>query len=67
MPNLILLVAVGVGAYFGYRWLKRQVREAAVDAVKQAAKDKAVPPSESAREAGDLVWDEEAGVYRQKD
>ena len=67
MPQLVLLVAVGAGAYFGYRWLKRQVRDAAIDAAKEAAAKKPVSPSERAREAGELVWDEKAGVYRTKD
>ena len=63
MPQLVLLVAVGVGAYCGYRWLKRQVSDASIAASKEAP----VPPSERAREAGELVWDEKAGVYRAKD
>ena len=66
MPQLILLVAIGAGAYFGYRWLKRQISDAAVAAAKEAAK-KPVSPSERAREAGELIWDEKAGVYRTKD
>ena len=66
MPQLVVLVAVGAGAYFGYRWLKRQVREAAIAAAKEATQ-KPAAPSERAREAGNLVWDEEAGVYRAKD
>lgn len=66
MPQLVVLVAVGAGAFFGYRWLKKQVREAAVAAAREAT---AKPParSDEAREAGNLVWDEEAGVYRTKD
>ncbi len=67
MPQLVLLIAVGAGAYFGYRWLKKQVREAAIAAAKEAAAGKPVAPSERAREAGNLVWDEEAGVYRTKE
>lgn len=67
MPQLVLLVAVGAGAYFGYRWLKRQVREAAIAAAKEAADNKPVSPSDKARNAGELVWDEKAGVYRAKD
>lgn len=35
MPNLIILAAVGAGAYFGYRWLKKQVRETALAAAKR--------------------------------
>jgi len=67
VPQLILLVAVGAGAYFGYRWLKKQMRETAIAAAKEANANKPVGPSDQAREAGNLVWDEEAGVYRTKD
>ena len=67
MPQLILLVAVGAGAYFGYRWLKKQIRDAAIAAAKEATSGKPVVPSERAREAGNLVWDEKAGVYRTKE
>ncbi|MFY0612298.1 MAG: hypothetical protein JXQ99_12270 [Hyphomicrobiaceae bacterium] len=67
MPQLVVLVAVGAGAYFGYRWLKKQMRETAIAAAKEAAANKPVGPSERAREAGNLIWDEEAGVYRSKD
>lgn len=67
MPQLILLVAIGAGAYFGYRWLKRQMRETAIAAAREAADKKPVGPSDRAREAGNLVWDEKAGVYRTKD
>lgn len=67
MPQLVVLVAVGAGAYFGYRWLKKQVRDAAITAAKEATAAKPVGPSERAREAGNLIWDEKAGVYRTKD
>ena len=67
MPQLVLLVAVGAGAFFGYRWLKKQVREASIAAAKEVAEQKTPTPSEKAREAGNLIWDEEAGVYRTKD
>jgi predicted negative regulator of RcsB-dependent stress response len=67
VPQLILLVAIGVGAYFGYRWLKRQVREAAIEAAKEASAQKKAAPSEKAREAAELIWDEKAGVYRTKE
>ena len=73
MPQIILLVAIGAGAYFGYRWLKKQVLEAAITAAKEAelknnaGVKKPGSPSERARNAGELVWDEKAGVYRTKD
>lgn len=67
MPQLLLLVAIGAGAYFGYRWLKKQVRETAIEAAREATAKKPVPPSDRARESGNLIWDEKAGVYRSKD
>ena len=36
-------------------------------AAKKEAAKKPVSPSERAREAGELIWDEKAGVYRTKD
>lgn len=68
MPNLLVLAAVGAGAYLGYRWIRHQVREAAAAAAKETvAAQREAPRAERARDAGDLVWDEEAGVYRKKD
>jgi hypothetical protein len=62
MPQLLLLAAVGIGAYAGYRWLRAKVRD---DALKQGrAAAKRATPSDAAREAGDLVRDEKTGVYR---
>ncbi len=65
VPQIVVLVAVGAGAYLGYRWLKKRARDAAIAAARQA--ETARPVAERAREVGDLVWDEEAGVYRKKD
>lgn len=68
MPNLIVIAVVGAGAYLGFRWIKNQIREAAITAAKEAAVRSPAPtPSERARDAGTLVWDEKAGVYRKKD
>jgi predicted negative regulator of RcsB-dependent stress response len=67
VPQLILVAAIGAGAYFGYRWLKKQMREAAIAAAEEVAKKKNPSRSDSAREAGNLVWDEKAGVYRTRD
>lgn len=67
MPQLVLLVAIGAGAYFGYRWYKKYLRETALVAAKKTAASKPVSASERARNAGNLVWDEKAGVYRSKD
>lgn len=62
MPQLLILAAVGIGAYAGYRWLRAKGRAAALDAARRAARPEM--PSEHARNAGDLVWDEEKRVYR---
>ena len=63
MPQLVVLLAVGAGAYLGYRWLRKRGRDAAIAAAQRAEK----PAAERAREVGDLIWDEDAGVYRKKD
>ena len=65
MPQSVELEADGAGADYGYRWLKKRARDAAIAAAQQA--EAAKPVAERAREVGDLVWDEEAGVYRKKD
>ena len=66
MPQLIILAAVGLGAYAGYRWVRAKGREAVLKASRAAARPAASAgmPSDRARNAGDLVWDEEKGVYR---
>ena len=62
MPQLLLLAAVGIGAYAGYRWLRAKVRN---DASAQGrAAEKRATRSDAARQAGDLVRDEKTGVYR---
>ena len=65
MPQLVVLLAVGAGAYLGYRWLRRRAQDAEIAAAREA--EAAKPVAERAREVGDLVWDEDAGVYRKKD
>jgi len=73
VPNLIILATLGAGAYFAYRWIKKQIREAAIEAARDAQKSQqsdggwGTPKAERARDAGELVWDEKAGVYRKKD
>jgi predicted negative regulator of RcsB-dependent stress response len=67
VPQLILVAAIGAGAYFGYRWLKKQMRETAIAAAEEVAKKKQSTRSDGARESGNLVWDEQAGVYRPRD
>lgn len=62
MPQLLLIAAAGIGAYAGYRWLRGKVREGALKEGREAARQ--ATRSDAAREAGDLVWDEKAGVYR---
>ena len=67
MLQLLIIAAIGIGAFFGYRWLKKQVRETALAAAREAAEKKQTTPPDRAREAGDLIWDEKEGVYRTKD
>ncbi len=64
MPQLLLIAAAGIGAYAGYRWLRGKVRDEALKQGRKTARQAARSGSDTAREAGDLVWDEKAGVYR---
>lgn len=61
MPQLLILAALGIGAYAGYRWLRARGRAAQLKAAKRAPQ---AATSDRARNAGDLVWDEKKGVYR---
>ena len=58
MPQLIALALVGTAAYVGYKWFskqaKREVRGSRASARSQG----------SARDLGELRWDEAEGVYR---
>lgn len=61
MPQLLVIAAVGLGAYAGYRWLRARGRAAELKTAKAAPQS---ATSDRARNAGDLVWDAEKRVYR---
>ena len=66
MPQLVLLAAVGAGAYAGYRWLKRAAETIAADmkAAEVEARDRA--GAGRAKDLGRLEYDPATGLYRPK-
>ncbi len=72
MPQLMIVVAAGVAAYAGYRWIQKQMersegamRQAEAE-LRRAAEVKASRPGMEARDLGALEWDEATGTYRPK-
>lgn len=66
MPQLLILIVIGAGAYVGYRWVRARVRNAALEQGARSSAARRTPKSEQAHDGGELVWDEKAGVYRAK-
>ncbi|MDZ4842421.1 MAG: hypothetical protein SH859_09810 [Hyphomicrobium aestuarii] len=67
MPPLIVVVAAGVAAYAGYRWLAKQIASPDDAAARVGAKAAAGAASVlQAKDLGTLEWDEAAGAYRPK-
>lgn len=60
MPPVMFLAVVGVAGLAGYRLLSALARHGQAAARKQEARMKRA----SARDLGNLEWDEAAGVYR---
>ena len=66
MPQVIALAIAGAGLYAACRWLSRGVRRAiarAGEAQEELAR-KARQNVRAPKDLGELVWDEEAEVYR---
>lgn len=66
MPQLIALMVAGAGLYAGYKWVARQLTQAAEDAAR-AREDLAKRAAEAAgapKDLGALEWDEKSGVYK---
>jgi hypothetical protein len=63
MPQLILIAAVGAGAYAGYRWLKKASEELRAATVEARDRRTAV----QAKDLGALELDPKSGVYRPVD
>ena len=71
MPQLLILAAIGAGAYFGGKWIRKKARkftanmERANKAAKTSAKQK--PDNISRQEAQELKKDPKTGVYHVDD
>ncbi len=73
MPQLLVLATIGVGAYFGVRWVRKKARQITreMEAARRAARQTRRTPSpyehvKSAR-VTELEQDPETGVYKVKD
>ncbi len=69
MPQLIVLLAAGVGLYSAYKWVSREAAKAtaAADRAREALKRKAdAAPAGGPKDLGALVFDEATGTYRPK-
>ncbi len=60
MPQLILIAAVGAGAYAGYRWLKKIASEMRAATVESRDRTTAA----QAKDLGSLEYDPKSGVYK---
>ena len=69
MPQVLVLMAAGVGLYTAYKWIAREAGRAAAaadrarDELRRAARGSNDP---GPKDLGELVWDETAGAYRPK-
>ena len=68
MPQILLLMAAGVGLYSGYKWVSREVLRATQAAERAQADLRARANGGEAgpKDLGSLEWDEQAGAYRPK-
>ncbi len=63
MPQLVLLAAIGAGAYAGYRWLRRTAEQVRADlqAAEFAVRERA--GATDAKDLGRLEYDPVTGQY----
>ncbi len=69
MPQLIVLMAAGVGLYSAYKWVAREAAKAtaAADQARDALRRKADGAQTGGpKDLGTLVFDEATGTYRPK-
>ena len=73
MPQLLILAAIGAGAYFGTRWIRNKAAQITRDAKRTARERKPQGNARSRRpdinssDADELVKDPVTGVYRVKE
>lgn len=64
MPQLVLLAAIGAGAYAGYRWLKRAAEQMQADLKAAEVDVRERRGAQRAKDLGALVYDPVSGHYR---
>lgn len=66
MPHLVVLALAGAGLYAGYRWVARQIDlvKAEAERAEMELRRRASEITGEPLDLGNLVWDEQAGVYR---
>ena len=63
MPQLLLMAAVGVAAWFGYKAIKKEMARVG-DAVRDASNDNS---KQQVKVVADLEPDPETGIYKPKE
>jgi hypothetical protein len=64
MPQLVLLAAIGAGAYAGYRWLRRTAESMQADMKAAEVEVKERAGAARAKDLGALDYDPASGQYR---
>ncbi len=64
MPQLVLLAAIGAGAYAGYRWLKRTAVQMQADLKAAEVRVSERTGAARAKDLGSLEYDPASGQYR---
>jgi hypothetical protein len=64
MPQLALLAALGVGAYAGFRWLKRAAETISADMKTAEARVRERDAAGRLKDLGQLEYDPVSGLYR---
>jgi hypothetical protein len=64
MPQLVLLAAIGAGAYAGYRWLRRTAEQIHADMKAAEVEVKERTGAARAKDLGALEFDPASGQYK---
>ena len=69
MPPLVLLAAVGIGCYAGYKLFAKLIEQAQTPSPAETERIRrearaATADRRETRNLGELEWDEKTGVYR---
>ena len=64
MPQLVLLAAIGAGAYAGYRWLRRTAEQMRADMTAAEVELRERTGAARAKDLGTLEYDPATGQYK---